>query len=222
MGGAATRGRIQIGWPAEIAESAVDENAVTDVHFELRGATLPIDHGLALFEELARLAPWLRDEELAGVHPVNGADSGLGQLILNRRTRMVVRIPSQRLDDLLVLSGQEIVVAGVKLAIGAGKTKALPRYTPLYSHIVTTGSSEEGAFARDVMTLLDELGIDTRFICGRQQQVTTTVGRVAGYSLMLHGLPIEHAIRIQQVGLGGNRKIGCGIFIPHKSIAALV
>jgi len=69
--------------------------------------------------------------------------------------------------------------------------------------------------------LLDEMGIDTRFICGRRQTITTDAGPVAGYSLMLHGLPIEHAIRVQQVGLGSNRLLGCGIFIPHKSITAV-
>jgi hypothetical protein len=38
---------------------------------------------------------------------------------------------------------------------------------------------------------------------------------------MLHGLPIEYAIRVQQVGIGNERKLGCGIFIPHKSINAV-
>lgn len=191
------------------------------MHFELRGTFLPIDHGLLLFEALAKLAPWLRDEPLAGVHHVNGADSGRGEIILNRRTRMVVRIPAERLDDLLTLAGQTFEIGGVGLAIGAGRAKPLVRHTPLYAHMVTTGCSEEGDFARDVMSLLDDLEIDTRFICGRQQQINTPTGKVAGYSLMLHGLPVEHAIRVQQLGLGGNRQIGCGIFIPHKSIAAL-
>lgn len=192
------------------------------MQFELRGVRLPIDHGLALFEELARLAPWLADEELLGIHPIQGSDSGSGELLLNRRTRMLIRIPVERLDDVLKLSGKAIQVAGNHLSIGAGKVKPLTRHTPLYAHIVTTGSSDEGEFARDIMALLDELAIDTRFICGRQQSITTPIGREAGYSLMLHGLPIEHAFRVQHLGLGGNRKMGCGIFIPHKSIAALV
>jgi len=63
--------------------------------------------------------------------------------------------------------------------------------------------------------------IDCRFICGRRQSIMTAAGVVPGYSLMLHGMGIEHAIKIQETGLGGHRKIGCGIFIPHKSIKAL-
>lgn len=134
----------------------------------------------------------------------------------------MIRIPLERRDDLSSLEGQTVTIAGNPLVIGAGKVKALTHHTPLYAQLVTTGSADERDFARDIMRLLDELGIDTRFICGRQQTLTTKDGAVAGFSLMLHGLPVEHAVRIQQLGLGSNRKLGCGVFIPHKSINALV
>lgn len=182
---------------------------------------MAVDHGYALFRELARLLPWLPGEALAGIHPIQGADSGAGELILNHRTRLVVRIPAERVNDLLAIEGQTINVAGTPLTIGAGKAKSLPRHTPLYAHCVTTGSTDEVDFASDIMRLLDEQDIETRFICGRRQTISTDAGSVAGYSLMLHGLPIEHAIRVQQIGIGSNRKLGCGIFIPHKSINAV-
>lgn len=146
---------------------------------------------------------------------------GGGELVLNRRTKLVIRVPAERVKDLCAIEGQSISVAGNTLTIGAGKPRPLSRHTPLYAHCVTTGSTDEREFTRDIMRLLDDLGIETRFICGLRQTITTDAGRVAGYSLMLHGLPIEHAIRVQQVGIGSNRKLGCGIFIPHKSITAV-
>lgn len=226
MGGSAKSGcgnrRRKIGWPAEKPAPTVDDQAVIDVQFGLSGTRVPKDHGLALFDELARLLPWLAQEPLAAIHPLHGSDSGDGMLILNRRAKLVIRIPLERLDDLSSLEGQTVTIAGNPLVIGAGKVKALTHHTPLYAQLVTTGSADEGDFARDIMHLLDELGIDTRFICGRQQILTTKDGVAAGFSLMLHGLPVEHAIRVQQLGLGGNRKLGCGVFIPHKSINALV
>jgi CRISPR-associated protein Cas6 len=221
LGCDAKAGRSKIGWPSNKSTFTVDETAVTDVQFELRGARIPIDHGYALYRELARLLPWLEEEALAGIHPIHGADSGGGDLILNRRTKLVVRISAARANDLRAIEGKSIEVGGNALLIGAGKAKALPHHTPLYAHCVTTGSADEGDFSRDIMRLLDELGIETRFLCGLRQTITTDAGRVAGYSLMLHGLPIEHAIRVQQVGIGSNRKLGCGIFIPHKSITAV-
>lgn len=183
---------------------------------------VPIDHGLALFNELARLLPWLAQEELAGIHPIHGSDTGTGHLLLNRRTQLVIRAPKERLEALLGLSGKQIDVAGNPLAIGKSKIKPLTHHTPLYARLVTTGSLDERAFTQDIMHLLDGMGIETRFLCGKQQTITTEDGLAIGHSLMLHGLPVEHAIRVQQLGLGGNRKLGCGIFIPHKSINALV
>jgi hypothetical protein len=86
---------------------------------------------------------------------------------------------------------------------------------------VCTGSEDERTFTEDLISSLDTMHINTRFICGRPQRFFDGEKIATGYSLMLHGLPIEHAIRVQQQGLGLHRKLGCGIFIPHKSITAV-
>ena len=46
-------------------------------------------------------------------------------------------------------------------------------------------------------------------------------GQVHGFALMLHGLKRAESVAIQESGLGLHRLLGCGIFIPHKSIAAV-
>lgn len=179
---------------------------------------MPVDHGLLVYEALRGLAPWIAEEELLAIHPVQGADMGDGRLMLNRRAKLVMRVPRARVDEALKLSGQSFELAGAPFALGQAKLRPLTYHTPLYAHLVTTGSADEKAFAADIIRLLDELDIDSRFICGKRQALTTERGTEYGYSLMLHGLPIEHAILIQQQGLGTNRKLGCGVFIPHKSI----
>lgn len=201
--------------------SEIGVAAMSDVHLELRGTRMPADHGYLLFRELLRLLPWIEDEALLGIHPVHGADSGAGELILSRRTKLVVRCPASRLDELKTLSGQTIRLERQELVIGACKVKPLSRYTPLYAHCVTTGSADEMAFTVDIMRMLSQMAINSRFICGKRQQIFDGRGTVSGYSLLLHGLPLEHAIHVQQQGLGDHRKLGCGIFIPHKSIAAV-
>ena len=206
-----------------MVSQGVDAAAVTDIQFDLQATLLPRDHGYALFLELSRLLPWLADEKLAAVHTIHGAETGRdGLLILNRRAKLVIRLPVARQADLMALSGQSIEIGGFKLTIDAGKAKPLARHTPLYAHRVTTGSTDEEGFTRDIIRMLDELQISCRFICGRRQIIATANGVVEGYSLMLHELPVAQSILVQQRGLGDNRKIGCGIFIPHKSTAALV
>ena len=194
---------------------------VSDVQFSLTGYSIPIDHSYALFKELNRLLPWLAEEPLGGVHAIHGADSGAGELILNKRAKLVIRVATERVAELNSLSGQTITLEGHSLSIGAAKAKPLSLHTPLFAHCVTTGSEDELDFANDILRMLDEMEIDSRFICGRRQAIKTDKGLVSGFSLMLHGLPVEHSILVQQQGLGTNRKIGCGIFIPHKSINAL-
>lgn len=201
----------------------VDDSAVTDISFELQGTLLPRDHGYPLFLELSRLLPWLSGEKLAGIHHISGAETGKNDLlILGRRARLVIRIPANREEDVMTLSGQTIEIGGFKLVIGKGKAKPLTRHTPLYAHCVTTGSTDEEGFTRDVIRMMDEMKITCRFICGRRQTITTADGMAYGYSLMLHDLPVDQSILVQQRGMGSNRKIGCGIFVPHKSTNALV
>ncbi len=215
--------RRKIGWlyddHAEMSKIGIA--AMSDAHLELRGPRMPVDHGYLLFRELLRLLPWIEDEALLGIHQVHGADSGAGELMLNRRTKLVVRCPAGRLDELTKLNGQKIHLERQELVIGACKVKPLSRYTPLYAHCVVSGSADEREFTLDIMRMLSQMGISSRFICGRPQRVFDGRDTVSGYSLLLHSLPLEHAIHMQQQGLGAHRKLGCGIFIPHKSIAAV-
>jgi CRISPR-associated protein Cas6 len=194
---------------------------VSDIQFALKGDALPLDHAWLIYMGLLALAPWMAEEEALGIHPIQGADTGGGQMILSRRAKLVVRSPANRLQDLAHLSGRSFLVAGHTLTLGTTKVKPLTQHTPLYAHTVCTGSEDEKTFTRDIIQHLDDMNISSRFICGRPQEFFDGEKIATGYSLMLHGLPIEHAIRVQQQGLGLHRKLGCGIFIPHKSITAV-
>jgi hypothetical protein len=44
---------------------------------------------------------------------------------------------------------------------------------------------------------------------------------VRGFSLLLHGLTPAQSLAVQESGLGEGRKLGCGIFVPHKSVVAV-
>lgn len=194
---------------------------MSDIQFELKGNALPLDHAWALYQGLLSIVPWMADEESLGIHPIQGADTGGGEMILNRRTKLVMRCAAARLPELGQLGGQTFTAGGHVFALGASKVKPLTLHTPLYAHTICTGSEDESAFTRDILSQLDTMNINTRFICGRPQKFFDGEKMATGYSLMLHGLPIEHAIRVQQQGLGLHRKLGCGIFIPHKSITAV-
>jgi len=194
---------------------------VSDIQFDLKGDALPLDHAWLIYQGLLAIAPWIDEEKEMGIHPVNGKDTGGGEMILSHRAKLVIRSRSERLPELEKLTGCSFKVNAHVLTLGASKIKPLTQHTPLYAHTVCTGSEDEKAFTRDILDQLDSMNISTRFICGKPQKFFDGEKIATGYSLMLHGLPIEHAIRVQQQGLGLHRKLGCGIFIPHKSITAV-
>jgi hypothetical protein len=42
-----------------------------------------------------------------------------------------------------------------------------------------------------------------------------------GFSLMLDALSPDHSLRMLEAGLGRHRRLGCGLFVPHRSAAAV-
>lgn len=194
---------------------------MTNIQFDVHGGKIPRDHRYALALELARLMPWIDDDESVGIHPIQGAATGEDELVLNHRTKLVIRAHKDRVEALKTLTGQTIKLGQCELRLGPTKLRPITLHTPLYAHCVTTGSADEDTFNADIIRELDRMHIDTRFICGRRQTIHVGADAIYGYSLMLHGIPIEHAIRVQETGLGLHRKLGCGLFIPHKSIKAL-
>ena len=69
---------------------------------------------------------------------------------------------------------------------------------------------------------LDALRVDAHTVCGKRQQRAQRCRRpLVGFSLMLHGLSAADSLTVQRVGIGPHRALGCGLFVPHKSAAAV-
>jgi len=113
--------------------------------------------------------------------------------------------------------------------IGKAMTRALIPHGTIYSHRVAARDAGEAAFARQVANELHALGIRGDFItgkrsCARGPAVETTgeaTDELTGFSVMLTGLRPEESVRLQVAGLGSHRKLGFGVFVPHRSTAAV-
>lgn len=192
---------------------------VRDAQFDLAGQELAEDHGQALFEALSRFMPWLNDTPGAGIHPIHGAPSGHGTLVINRRAKLVLRLPIARLEESgAALTGQHVDLGCGEIGIGGLKAKPLQPFNYIYSPFVDLGTVDEGEFLALARAWLDKMGIQAGLIPGKQRKMHTPDGIVGGYSLMLHDVSLAHSILVQEQGMGGNRLKGCGLFVPHKSI----
>ena len=191
-----------------------------DVVFAVAGTALPEDYHFALLREVARHLPWAESDPDAGIHPLRGAPTDYGVLLLPRRAKLVLRLPATRAVDALALAGAQLEIDGRKLCVGTGRVRALEPYGALYAQLVAAESGDEADFLERVATRLAELGTPCRPVCGRRRARRAGDCEIAGFSLMLHELAGEHSLRVQRSGLGEGRKLGCGIFVRHRLAAA--
>jgi CRISPR-associated protein Cas6 len=197
--------------------------AMLDVGFALDGGSLPRDHRAALADAVERALPWLVGLPGAGLHRLNFCPGDAADLLLSRRTRLRLRVPRERAADAAALAGRDLQAGAKRVRIGAARARELLPHTTLYAPMVvaarTDGSDDEADFLREMQLELAALEVVCRPICGRRQVVEGAAAR--GFSLMLDGLTVEHSLRVLETGLGAQRRLGCGLFNPHRSAAAV-
>jgi CRISPR-associated protein Cas6 len=204
---------------------------VVDILFVLDCRQLPVDHAFALSEALCAALPWLAEEAEVGIHDVHVAGSQNGwerpmrgtdsYIRPSRRTKLAIRAPKSRVDRLIEeLTGAELRVAACRLVIGPGKVRPLSKETTLFArHVVGVADEDEESFLARCAQDLGRMEIRLRkALCGKATELATPAGPIQARSLMVASLTIAESIRLQQRGLGPQRLLGCGIFIPHKGI----
>lgn len=187
-----------------------------DLSFAVSGGRLPRDHSLALWQALAQVAPWLREERAVAVLPIRAASAGDQGLVLQRRSRLLMRLPEPLVEAALELCGRTLEVAGAELALGAAKTRPLASYATLYAHRVAAEREGEESFVQQATRDLAALGVSAEFIVGKRTLTQGPDGPIAGFSLMLAELPARDSVALQASGLGAHRGLGFGVFVGHK------
>jgi CRISPR-associated protein Cas6 len=191
-----------------------------DCAFAVGGSSVARDYPAALYEALRLAAPWLDDEPLAGVHPLKGLTPSAGVLLVGGRSRLLLRVPQARLEECERLQGHRLDLPA-PLQLGQSSRRELLAHPVLHARLVVTGAEDEGGFVADVGRGIAELGLDCEVIVGRHGELAVGEQVLGGFSLMLHGLSPEDSLTAQMHGLGQHRKLGCGVFVPHKSVAAV-
>lgn len=196
-------------------------DTVVDAVFPIEGQTLPRDHAQPLQQILCSQWPWLDTDDLAGIHPIKLVQGSDDQALLSQRARLVLRVAARRIDELLASAPIELNLAGHRVRLGAPQLRQLQPHATLYAYKVAANNADEISFMASVERELAELGIAGQRVCGKRQSMLLAGGVLNTFSLMLHALPAEQSLRLQQRGLGPHRLLGCGIFVPHKSAAAV-
>lgn len=156
--------------------------------------------------------------------------------LLSGRSQLRLRVPRHRVAELQGLNGAQLNLGGHLIALhGPPTVRELLPHVTLYAHQVVADSDDELAFLATVDADLARQGVRCRRLCGRLQRLHEPGPPVAGghdpglnqnalpaYSLMLDGLSPADSLRMLEQGTGAHRLWGCGVFVPHKSAAAVV
>ena len=204
---------------------------VTDVSYKIDCKQIPTCHAWELSQALYQALPWIKDEPEVGVNQIHGATSGNGwerppdgELIhLSKRTRMQLRVPSDRIDDASQLVGKVLDVAGHEVCIGKMTAKPIDPFSTLFSrYIVASEKLSEDEFLQWVIDELRLRGLQPRkLLCGIGHEFEANGERIITRSLMIADLDKSTSVALQEAGLGPHRHMGCGIFVPHKGIKAV-
>ncbi len=205
---------------------------VVDISFKLKCQCLHVDHTDGLALAIADALPWFNDEDLSALHLIHVAGSQNGWmrpeepdelLYLSKRTRLMIRVPTHRIEDTHTLIGQSLDINGNAMEIGAATQKPVVPSDILFSrYVVAEDNDDENEFLRAAANELKQMNIRfKKLLPGKQTKLRAPEGEIATRSLMVADIDPTDSLILQERGIGQGRKHGCGIFIHHKGIKAV-
>jgi CRISPR-associated protein Cas6 len=200
-----------------------------DLTFPVQGNSIPTDHSYPLYAALSRLVPAFHDPAAeVRFAPLTGSPGEPGRLRLNEWSHLRVRLPDDAIRTALPLAGKRLDVAGAAVRLGPPTVQPLVPSTTVESWLVTFKHGEEpDAFLTTVRAKLTEIEVTGEpavraFESGlragepRRRVVRLRGQKIVGYALLVSGLTAEESIRLQERGLGGRTRMGCGFFLPVR------
>ena len=188
-----------------------------DLAFRLMGTRIPVDHGYTLFAAVNRLVPELHDAQDIGLHPIRGRFDGNGCLVLSPASRLVIRVPDDRIREFLKLAGKTLEVDGNRFLVGVPEVRALRPAAVLYARLVTIkGFMEAEAFIEAAKRQLETMGVTIALQLGERRTFRIKDKQVVGFELLATELDAEDSIKLQEIGIGGRRRMGCGVFVMQR------
>jgi CRISPR-associated protein Cas6 len=186
-----------------------------DLIFQVMGKSIPVDHGFALFGAICRVLPCFHEDLDAGMKLIRGIYIGEGFLDISSGSELVIRLPIKEIKNYLPLAGKTLALSGHRILIGVPNTSSIPTAGSLYCHLVTTkNGKDQPRFEAEITRQMDDLKVKGVVTVGARRTFQVHGKQVVGYAVTIEQLTAEESIILQENGLGGRRKMGCGFFEP--------
>lgn len=200
-----------------------DTSPYVTVHFPVQGRQLPADHGYALYSAITRQLPALHGQSWLGIELLSGIPWREGIIVLpTRGATLRLRIPADRYGQVIPLAGRRLDISGHPLHLGIPIARPLLPAASLYARCVTIKKFiDADPFLDAARRQLDAFGINATLELPTDEQsrprrriIIIQGKQVVGFSVAAHNLNEDDSLRLQSVGIGGRRAMGCGHFNP--------
>jgi CRISPR-associated protein Cas6 len=193
----------------------MEDNPKVDLCFSITGRNIPVDHGYDLYSAISRIIPDFHEAEDIGIKLIRGRYIGDGLLDIHPNSWLTLRLRTSVLPGYINLAGKTISIKDHHIQIGVPQTKSIVAASPVYAHLVTTRNCQkQQRFENEIGRQMAELKVNGECVVGMRKTFTIHAKKVVGYSMTINELSNEDSILIQEHGLGGRRKMGCGFFEP--------
>ena len=218
--------------------NSTQQQMILDLHFPVIGKQLPVDHGYTLFSALCHISAELHSNHDLAVSRINGLYAGNRMLTLTETSKLILRLPSDMIKDVMSLAGKKLIIKNNVIRLGIPQVQMLQPSAQLKSYLVTIkGKMDTDSFLESANRQLQAIGVSAepklikkkvKFEGTQQHPEEPYIRRtlrisgkeVVGYPLMFEGLSPEDSLNIQIHGVGGRRRFGCGLFLPTKQVTS--
>jgi CRISPR-associated protein Cas6 len=201
---------------------ALIDNPYIELSFLVMGQSLPIDHGYQLYSALSHLQASLHDLSDTSIKTISGKldRNKRSEINLTDRSKLLIRLPSDKIPFVYPFSGKSLTIGKHKIRLRIPEMNFLQPKSKLRSHIVVIrGYEEPNIFLEAARRQIEKLNIQANLKLiakkdGTPKRKTIKVKQtLIGFGIEASNLSEVDSIILQEKGLGGKQKMGCGVFV---------
>jgi len=195
-----------------------------ELSFGVIGETLPADHGYGLYSAIAHLCPDIHEQAGVSILTIPGIPDRNRKIYLTDQSRFRIRLLGDKISSVYKLAGKSLKIGSHSIRLGIPQIFCLQPHSALRARLVVIkGFQEPEDFLEAARRQLDTLEIS----CGLEippnlenlpdrKAIKIKRFRVVGFGLEASNLSDEDSIKLQIFGIGGKRRMGCGVFVPSR------
>jgi len=188
------------------------------------GAKISSLHGYSLYSALKKRLSWIGECPLTSISSITGIGDGKGLIETQEFSRLLIRTPLAKASLFYGLAGQTLTVGQGQISLKVPTIAPLMPKSTLKARIVifhlhdgrdevppdrflvvaTRKLAEYGINGR-ISLLLRNGALDRKILLVNAQ-------KIPGDGVQVTGLSESDSLKLQEVGLGGKKKMGAGFF----------